>query len=105
MTLDERFDIAAEHMQRMSALAQPLEHTLPIFADCLRHMQSGPDCAACGSCPFTEAVRQAPAGSDSPAEYALKQWQGMAENIAQLRSLLQRQRHSVPVIGYADCTR
>lgn len=57
MTLDERFDIAAEHMQRMSALAQPLEHTLPIFADCLRHMQSGPDCAACGSCPFTEAVR------------------------------------------------
>lgn len=35
MTLDERFDIAAEHMQRMSALAQPLEHTLPIFADCL----------------------------------------------------------------------
>lgn len=105
MTLVERFDIAAEHMQRMSALAQALEHTLPIFADYLQHMQSGPDCAACGSCPFTEAVRQAPAGSDSPAEYALKQWQSMAEDMAQLRSLLQRQRHSVPVIGYADCTR
>ena len=35
MTLDERLDIAAKHMQRMSALAQALEHTLPIFADCL----------------------------------------------------------------------
>ena len=105
MTLDERFDIAAEHMQRMSALAQVLEHTLPIFADCLQHMQGGPDCTACDTCPFTEAVRQAPAGSDSPAEYALKQWQGMAEDMAQLRRLLQRQRHSVPVIGYADCTR
>lgn len=35
MTLDERLDIAAEHMQRMSALAQALEQTLPIFADCL----------------------------------------------------------------------
>ena len=46
MTLVERFDIAAEHMQRMSALAQTLEHTLPIFTDCLQHMQSGPDCAA-----------------------------------------------------------
>lgn len=103
MTLVERFDIAAEHMQRMSALAQALEHILPIFTDCLQHMQSGPDCAACGNCPFTEAVRRAPAGSDSPVEYALEQWQGMAEDMAQLRSLLQR--HSVPVIGYADCTR
>ena len=35
MTLDERFDIAAEHMQRMSALAQAIEQTLPIFTDCL----------------------------------------------------------------------
>ena len=105
MTLDERFDIAAEHMQRMSALAQAIEQTLPIFADCLQHLQGRPDCAVCGSCPFTEAVRQAPAGSDSPAENALKQWQGMAEDMAQLRGLLQRQRHSVPVIGYADCTR
>ena len=105
MTLDERFDIAAEHMQRISALAQVLEQTLPVFSDYLRHMQGGLDCAACSDCPFTEAVRQAPAGSDSPSEYALKQWQGMAEDMAQLRSLLQRQRHSVPVIGYADCTR
>ena len=57
MTLDERFDIATEHTQRMSALAQALEQTLPIFADCLQHIQGGPDCASCVTCPFTEIVR------------------------------------------------
>lgn len=57
MTLDERLDIAAEHMQRMSALAQALEQILPIFTDCLRHIQAGPDCASCVTCPFTEVVR------------------------------------------------
>ena len=79
MTMDERFDIAAEHMQRMSALAQAIEQALPILTDCL---QRGPECAA-----------------------TMEQWQRMAEDMAQLRSLLQRQQHRVPVIGYADCTR
>ena len=105
MTLEERFDIAAEHMQRMSALAQNLDRLLPVYAGCLQHIQDGPECAACDTCPFTEAVRHAPEGKSSPAEYALTQLQGMMDDMRQLRAMLQRTCQSVPIIGVADCTR
>ena len=105
MTLDERYDIAAELMQRMSTLAQTLDQVLPIYADSLRHMQDGSGCMACNVCPLTEAANRAPEGIGSFADNTLAQWQRMMDDMTQLRAMLRRACNSAPVIGVIDCTR
>ena len=100
MNVEERFEIAAEQLQRVSELAQTLDRLLPIYAGCLQHLDQGTECA-CATCPFTEPVE----GQGSPTESMLKQWRQMTEDMAQLRILLHRAKHSVPIIGIADCTR
>ena len=55
MNLEERFEIAAEQLQRVSELAQTLDRLLPIYAGCLQHLDQGTECA-CATCPFTEPV-------------------------------------------------